>query len=133
VVKVIPWNVSRTAQIVATGDALFLPDLRKIPAWAGDPKWAETNTPSFAGQPLVFRGEILGALAMWCSAPISERALSWLRLFADQAAVAIANARGTVPGEKARNRLVKVLLDRLMNFVSFMQDRLHVQCRATHL
>jgi transcriptional regulator with GAF, ATPase, and Fis domain len=89
----IPWNVGKTGRIAATGETLFLPDARKDPEWAGDPRWAETNIPSFAGQPLIFRGKTLGVLTMWCRAPISERALGWLRLFADLAAVAVTNAR----------------------------------------
>jgi transcriptional regulator with GAF, ATPase, and Fis domain len=48
---------------------------------------------SFAGQPLVFRGEILGVLAIFRRAEITEGEFDWLRIFADHAATAIANAR----------------------------------------
>ncbi len=101
----IPWNVGKIGRIAATAEPLFIPDARKDAEWMGDAKWAETAVPSFAGQPLIFRGETLGVLAMWCRAPISERGLRWLRLFADHAAVAIANARAFEEIDRLRKQL----------------------------
>src|SRR5258708_2691049 len=48
---------------------------------------------SFAGLPLVFRGELLGVFTVYCCAPISETEFRWLRALADHAAIAVANAR----------------------------------------
>jgi GAF domain-containing protein len=47
---------------------------------------------AFADEPLVYRSEILGVLAVFSRLPIREGQFTWLRTFADQAAVAIANA-----------------------------------------
>ncbi len=101
----VPWDTGKIGRIAATGETLFLPDARKDPEWKGDATWAKTAVPSFAGQPLIFRGETLGVLAIWCRAPIRGRGLRWLRLFADQAAVAIANARAFEEIDRLRKQL----------------------------
>jgi GAF domain-containing protein len=59
----------------------------------------------FAGHPLLFRGEVLGVLAVFSRKPILTQQFQWLRLFADQAAVAIANARAFEEIENLRQRL----------------------------
>ena len=102
--RLIPWNVGKIGRIAASGQGLCLDDARKDPEWAGDRKWARTSVPSFAGQPLIFRGETLGVLAIWCRGQIVEAGL-WLRLFADQAAVAIANARAFEEIERLQKQL----------------------------
>jgi len=48
---------------------------------------------SFAGQPLIYRGETLGVLAVFSRAEIAPSESDWLRIFADHSAIAIANAR----------------------------------------
>jgi transcriptional regulator with GAF, ATPase, and Fis domain len=63
--------------------------------WVARPDWAlREKIVSFAGQPLVFRGEILGVLAVFRRSEITAAECDWLRIFADHAAIAIANARG---------------------------------------
>ena len=59
-----------------------------------DPDWGRREgILSFAGQPLIFRGEIIGTLALFSREILSEDALNILRTFADHAAAAYANAR----------------------------------------
>ena len=60
---------------------------------------------TFAGQPLVFRGEILGVLAVFSREVIDLERFGWLRTFADQAAVALANARAFEEVESLRRQL----------------------------
>jgi transcriptional regulator with GAF, ATPase, and Fis domain len=48
---------------------------------------------SFGGQPLIFKGEILGVLGVFNRASCDRRTFAWLRTFADHAAIAIAHAR----------------------------------------
>ncbi len=48
---------------------------------------------SFIGHPLVFRGETLGVLGVFCDRPLDDVHYQWLKTFADHAAVAINNAR----------------------------------------
>jgi transcriptional regulator with GAF, ATPase, and Fis domain len=60
---------------------------------------------SFAGQPLLFRGEILGVLGVFDRARFTAEDFAWLRTFADHAAVAIANARAFEEIESLKKRL----------------------------
>jgi transcriptional regulator with GAF, ATPase, and Fis domain len=74
--------------------------------WVRHPDWIEREQiKGFAGHPLVFRGEVLGVLAVFSRTTISQQQLNWLRLFADQAAVAIANAKAFEEIESLRRRL----------------------------
>jgi transcriptional regulator with GAF, ATPase, and Fis domain len=72
---------------------LIAEDLPRDPAIAR-PEWASAEgIMAFAGQPLIFKGETLGVLAVFSRAHIDQEQFEWLRTFADQAAVALANAR----------------------------------------
>ena len=62
--------------------------------WLVQPEWAEAEgIQSFAGQPLCFKGQVLGVVAFFSRRRLEKSDLDWLRVFADHAAVAIANAR----------------------------------------
>lgn len=60
---------------------------------------------SIVGHPLMFRGENLGVLGVFSREPMSEQQFRWLRVFADQAAVSIANARAFEELDELRVRL----------------------------
>jgi len=60
---------------------------------------------AFAGQPLIFKGETLGVLAVFSPATIRQDQFEWLRTFADQAAVALANARAFEEVARLRQQL----------------------------
>jgi transcriptional regulator with GAF, ATPase, and Fis domain len=73
--------------------------------WAR-PDWVRSESiTSFVGQPLVFHDETLGVLAVFRRRPIDEQEFRWLRMFADQAASAIANARAFSELERLRQQL----------------------------
>jgi formate hydrogenlyase transcriptional activator len=62
--------------------------------WIFRPDWLkEQKIHSFAGQPLIFKGEILGMLVVFSRTELSEREFGWLRALADQAAIPAGNAR----------------------------------------
>jgi transcriptional regulator with GAF, ATPase, and Fis domain len=64
--------------------------------WIDRSEWVEAQMiRSFAGQPLIFKGEVLGVLGLFSRAQITEEEFTWLRAFADSAALAIANARAS--------------------------------------
>ena len=74
--------------------------------WTTYPDWvAREGIKGFAGHPLIFRDEVLGVLAVFSRKPVSQQQFQWLRLFADQAAVAIANARAFEEIENLRQKL----------------------------
>jgi len=73
--------------------------------WFAHPDWGEREgIRSFAGHPLIFRGEVQGVLAMFSRAVLANDDLVWLRTFANHAAVAIANARAFEEIDDLRRR-----------------------------
>jgi transcriptional regulator with GAF, ATPase, and Fis domain len=96
----------KVGQIVSTGEGLLVEDIEKDSAWIARPDWARAERiRSFAGHPLVFRGEVLGVLAVFCRGAIDSSSFEQLRAFAAQAAVAIANARAFTEVERLRSQL----------------------------
>ena len=100
----IPFGRLKVGSIAAARRGLLLSDPTSE-HWAR-PEWVEgEHIKSFAGQPLVFRDETLGVLAVFRREPIDEQEFRWLRIFADQAASAIANARAFAELERLRGQL----------------------------
>jgi len=101
-----PMNVRKVGRVGGTGEPLLVnTDLAESPEMAR-PDWLRRERiVSFAGQPLIFRGEILGVLAVFSRAEIQEAQFEWLRTFADHAAVAIANARAFEEVARLRQQL----------------------------
>jgi transcriptional regulator with GAF, ATPase, and Fis domain len=88
----IPLSYGKVGQIAATNSPLLLQ--RGPRDWIVEPAWADAEgIESFAGQPLSFKGQVLGVVAFFSRKRLSKQDLGWLRVFADHAAVAIANAR----------------------------------------
>jgi PAS domain S-box-containing protein len=91
----IPLGLRKVGQIGASGTPVLISDNLAASPWIARPDWARRESIlSFAGQPLIFRGETLGVLAVFSRAEITPSESDWLRIFADHAAIAIANARG---------------------------------------
>jgi formate hydrogenlyase transcriptional activator len=89
-----PLNARKTGVIGASGTPILIKDLAPDNEWIARPDWARREgIRAFAGYPLVFRGKTLGVLALFSRQPLDEQCFIWLRMFADQAAVAITNAR----------------------------------------
>src|SRR5208283_2395668 len=62
--------------------------------WIRRPEWTRSEEiRAFAGEPLKFRGQILGVLGIFSRENLTQQEFVWLRMFADQAAVAITNAQ----------------------------------------
>ncbi len=89
-----PMGVRKIGRVAQTGQPLLLPDVRGDEEWIADPEWIQREkVRTVAAQPLVFRGETFGVLALFDKDVLSEEDFRWLRVFADHAAVSIANAR----------------------------------------
>ncbi|HKE17552.1 MAG TPA: sigma 54-interacting transcriptional regulator, partial [Kofleriaceae bacterium] len=85
-----------------TGQLLPVPSCKQ---WAS-PEWIQREAiESFAGHPLVFRNEVLGVLGVFRRAPIDNQEFGWLRMFANQAAAAVANARAFSELDRLRQQL----------------------------
>lgn len=88
----IPLSFGKVGQVAASNKPLLLH--RGPENWVLQPEWAEAEgIQSFAAQPLCFGGKVLGVVAFFSRRRLEKRDLDWLRVFADHAAVAIANAR----------------------------------------
>jgi transcriptional regulator with GAF, ATPase, and Fis domain len=88
----IPLSYGKVGQIARRNEPLLLQ--RGTNDWLMHPEWAASEgIESFAGQPLTFKGEVLGVLAFFSRKRLEKHDLKWLRVFADHAAVAVANTR----------------------------------------
>jgi len=102
----IPIANKLEGRIFTEGNSVFIRDLVEEGSGIVRQGWARTeNLRSFAGHPLVFRGKILGVLASFSRESHDEQDFAWLRMFADQAAVAIANAQAFEARERAEDEL----------------------------
>jgi transcriptional regulator with GAF, ATPase, and Fis domain len=99
----IPISYGKVGRIAARNAPLLLQSGKRD--WLVHPEWAEAEgIVSFAGQPLAFRGHVLGVVALFSRRRLDEPDLKWLRVFADHAAVAIANARAFEEIERLKER-----------------------------
>ncbi len=100
-----PVGVRKVGQVAASKDAVCV-TLESSSEWLADPEWAETEgIQGFAGQPLLYDGELLGVLGLFGRTPPQLDGLGWLRMLADHAASAIANARAFEEIEELKGRL----------------------------
>lgn len=95
----VPLNTPfKLGQIATTGAPIYIriQDGGREQLWLSQPDWVKAQKiRNFAGQPIIFQGEVLGVLAVFSRAEMSEREIGWLRAVADHAAVAISNAQTT--------------------------------------
>ena len=103
-----PLGVRQIGQVGKTGKPLLVSGIKGKEKWIADREWMQREgVATFAGQPLIFRGEVLGVLALFDRDVLAVTDFDWLRTFADHAAVAIANARAFEEIESLRAQLEK--------------------------
>jgi PAS domain S-box-containing protein len=89
----VPFNVGKVGQVAASRHPILVDDVAAQNDWIERPEWAKREEiRSFAGHPLIFRDKLLGVIAVFSRQRLSQQEFTWLGLFANQAAVAIANA-----------------------------------------
>ncbi len=99
-----PIGARKVGRIGLRGEGLLLS--KGDGEWAVDQDWIDREgVECFAGQPLVFRGEVFGVVAIFSQRVMTDEEFGWLRTFADQAAVAIANARALQELDMLRKQL----------------------------
>jgi len=90
----IPMNNLKVGLVGASGTAMLVQDVPSELDRIARPEWIHREgIRSFAGHPFIFRGKVLGVLATFTREPLNDRAFAWLGSFANQAAIATANAR----------------------------------------
>ncbi len=89
-----------------TREPLVAPEAQKDPRWMAAPWNEELTLGSFAGIPLISRGVLLGVLGFFAESEdrLREGGLELLKVFADQAAIAIEKARQV---ESLKNRIAE--------------------------
>lgn len=101
-----PLGIRRIGLIGMKGESLKISDTADDTEWFARGDWLRLErVRSFSGHPLIFRDEILGVLAVFSRSETTDQEFAWLRAFADNAAVAIANARAFEEIEALRQQL----------------------------
>jgi transcriptional regulator with GAF, ATPase, and Fis domain len=96
----------KLSHMATTGESVRILSLDQDRHWVRHPEWARAEElAGFAGHPILFRGEILGVLAVFRRKEPGDACWHWLRALADAAAVAIANARAFEQVETLRHEL----------------------------
>ncbi len=106
-------GVRKVGVIASTGEALMVSPIDPAADWVADPDWIrKEGIASFAGQPLIHKGEVLGVLSLFSRTRFVDTTLPWLRMVADHLAAAIVNARSfeEIEGLKRRLELENVYL-----------------------
>lgn len=87
-------RTSVSGRVLMTRDLVHIPDIDKDPEYAS-PKAAEAGIRALLGAPLIVEGQLVGVFNIVRTEPASftSEQMELLRTFADQAAIAVANAR----------------------------------------
>jgi len=81
-------------------------DVARNPSLLSRRDWATAeDIHGFDAQPIRFKDEVLGVLALFTRIPIPEQGPAWLRIFADYIGVAFVNARAFEENDRLRARL----------------------------
>jgi transcriptional regulator with GAF, ATPase, and Fis domain len=101
-----PLGVRKIGRVGQSGEPLLLPQVTGDEAWVAEPDWIrKEGVRTFGAQPLSFRGEVFGVLALFDRLDLGEENFRRLRVFADHAAVSIANARAFEEIAKLKEQL----------------------------
>ena len=102
----IPLGIGKVGRVGASGEAIVVKDFAGDPSWLLRYQWAaQQHIRGLNVQPIRFKDEILGVLAIFTCIPTPDEGPVWLRIFADEIAGAIVNARAFEEIERLRGRL----------------------------
>jgi transcriptional regulator with GAF, ATPase, and Fis domain len=102
----IPLGVGKIGRVGASGEAIVVKDFAGDPAWLARYEWAaRAGIRGLNAQPIKFKDDILGVVAVFTNTPTPDEGPAWLRIFADEIAGAIVNARAFEEIERLRAHL----------------------------
>jgi PAS domain S-box-containing protein len=105
-----PFNVGKVGQVATSRHPILVEDVAAQNDWIVRPEWAKREEiRSFAGHPLIFRDKLLGVIAVFSRHPFGQQEFTWLGLFANQAAVAIANACAEEALQSTKRNLAAII------------------------
>jgi len=89
-----PIGTRKIGEIAQTGKAHEMVNLDEDADWVAHPEWiSREKIKGYAGQPLLYKGEVLGVLAIFSRTRLLKEGVFWMRMIANHAASAIANVR----------------------------------------
>ncbi len=102
-----PIGVRKVGHVAESGKSILLDNLSvQKNSWIADQDWVVAEKiEGFAAHPLKFKNDLLGVVAVFSRKNISQESFEWLRVFAEQASIAIANARAFEEIDKLRSQL----------------------------
>ena len=102
----IPIGVGVGGKIAATGKQMVLRDLDKDPGELFFLPWLKPEKiRGYNGVPIIYKGEVLGVIAVFSRANVPMGAEVWGRVFADHIAGTIANARAFEEIQRLKSQL----------------------------
>ncbi len=102
----IPFGVRPVGEIGSNLERIDIPDVKRDERWSVDEGWASLEgIVAFVGEPLIFRGEGIGVLALFLRQRLDPEELPWLRMIADHAAAAIVTARTFEENARLKHKL----------------------------
>ena len=102
----IPIGFGAAGKIAATGKQLVLRDLDKDPGELFFLPWLKVDkVRGYNGVPIIYKGEVLGVIAVFSRANVPADAEVWGRVFADHIAGALANARAFQEIQQLKSQL----------------------------
>ncbi len=101
-----PMGIRKVGRAATSGKGFEIRDIQKESRDIALPEWAvREGIRGFEGQPLVYKGKILGVLGVFTRTPAVSEHVDWFRLLADHAASAIANALAFAEIERLKKQL----------------------------
>lgn len=89
-----PLGVRKVGRVGASGEPEFALDSSADQSWVANLEWfRREGIQAFVCHPLRSRGEVIGVLGVFTREALTMERVTWLGLFAHQAATSIANAR----------------------------------------
>ena len=89
-----PIGIRKIGEVAQTGEAHEMVNLDEDADWVAHPEWvSREKVKGYAGQPLLYKGEVLGVLAIFSRTRLVKEGVFWMRMIANHAASAIANVR----------------------------------------
>ena len=103
----IPLGVGKIGRVGAKGEAIVVKDFAEgDPAWLQRYQWAARHhIRGLNAQPIKFKEEVLGVIAIFSNIPTPDESPAWMRIFADEIAGAFINARAFEEIERLRAHL----------------------------
>lgn len=102
----IPLGYGEIGRVALTGQSFVSSNAGDDVSGVGDSEWAtQAGIRGLDVQPIVFNGNVLGAVALFSRIAPPSEGPTWLRIFADHIAAAIVNARAFEENEQLRKQL----------------------------